>query len=447
MPVSPPTAPLSRLILLRAVQRLDAHSPLDDVQALRQAHAAEQAPAERLLLRAQLLAKQQGLDLALAAWRGRMVWLALGAAALVGLLSYGLVKAVVGDDRQINAVAALLAVLGPHLLSLALWLLLLGTGGSGTGLAGWGARLMARLGDKPAHSRLLLEAGCDVLAGKPGLSTWAFGVLNHAIWSLALLLSLGGLAFAFSFLAYRLSWETTILDAHFFGTVARLSGWLPAQLLGIAIPDARAGNDRDWALWLLGCTLIYGLGLRLVALALSLWRTRRLLGRLRVDTQDPDLRLLIARFAALDASELLDGERRPAPAAPRAGPFGGRSTAALIGYELPDAMPWPPAGMAAAPPPLLLLLLRTAGAADDKRALLSRLQEAAPQRLLLVCHGPASPDRGTERFIREALQGAGAGALLLAEGGAARWRRWAADTALPLDAVFDDAAEAGRWLA
>eukprot|EP01137_Pigoraptor_chileana_P032534 Opistho-2@22055 len=266
--LSPPPAPLSPLILLRAIQRLEAITPLDDVQALRQAHAAQRTPAARLLLRAQLLAQERGLDRELAAWRGRMVWVALLAALGVGLLSYGLVKAVVGDDRQINAVAALLAVLGPHLLSLGLWLLLLLTGGSGVGLAGWGARLAARWGgDRTGHSRLLLEAGFDVLARKPGLSAWAFGVLNHAIWSLALLLTLGGLVFAFSFLAYRLSWETTILDAGFFSAVARISGWLPAQLLGIAIPDASAGNDRVWALWLLGCTLVYGLGLRLIVLA------------------------------------------------------------------------------------------------------------------------------------------------------------------------------------
>jgi len=120
MPLLPsPAVPLSQLILLRAVQRLDAITPLDDVQALRQAHAAERAPAARLLLRAQVLAKEKGLDRELAAWRARLVWVALAAALGVGLLSYGLVKAVVGDDRQINAVAALLAVLGPHLLSLA----------------------------------------------------------------------------------------------------------------------------------------------------------------------------------------------------------------------------------------------------------------------------------------------------------------------------------------
>lgn len=442
MPVSPPTAPLSQLILLRAVQRLEAGTPLDDVQALRQAHAAERTPAARLLRRAQLLAREQGLERELALWRGRMVWVALAAALLVGLLSYGLLKAVVGGDRQINAVAALLAVLGPHLLSLGLWLLLLCTGGTGAGLAGWGARLAARLGDKPARSRLLLEASFDVLARKPGLSAWAFGVLNHAIWSLALLLTLIGLVFAFSFLAYRLSWETTILDAQFFSALARLSGWLPARLLGIASPDAAAGDDRGWALWLLGCTLIYGLGLRLLVLALSAWRTARLLGRLTVDTQDPELRRLIARFAALDASEVLDGEQRPPTGAPRTAPFSGRSTAAVIGYELPSNLAWPPAGVDAP------LLQRIAGAAEEKRALLTALQEAAPRRLLLVCHGPSSPDRGTERFMREALQRAGTAALLLlAEGGAARWRAWVADTGLPLDAVFERPGEAAEWLA
>lgn len=442
---SPSTASLSQLILLRAVQRLEEQQgPLDDAQAMREAHAQQLTMSQRLLARSAWLAREQGLDVALAQWRGRLPWLALAAALLIGLLSFSLLQAVVGGQRQINAVAALLAVLGPHLLSLALWLLMLKIGGEGGGLASWLAWAAARLPSARPAQALVLDAGLDVLGRKKGLSAWALGAVNHAIWSLALLLTLAGLVFAFSFLAYRLSWETTILDAGFFSGFARISGWLPG-LLGFATPEPGAGADdnRGWALWLLGCTMVYGLGLRLIALLVSFWRTRRLLAGLGLDSEDPQLRQLMQRFAALDASALLDAEHHRAPSPP-APPEGGRvmQGAALLGYELPLSLPWPPVGLPAPP-----LAQRIAGAADEKRRMLTQLQHLAPQRLLLVCHGPSSPDRGTERFLREALQRVGAGALLLSgEAGAARWRSWVADCALPLQAVFDAPAPARAWL-
>lgn len=434
----------SDLILLRAVQRLEPDGQaLDDVVALREAHAECHTPSDRLIARAAVLAREQGLTQALAHWRARLPWLAVGAALLVGLLSYGLVNAVVGHDRQINAVAALLAVLGPHGLSLLLWLIGLMAGGNASGISGWAAQALSK-GMGP--SRVVLAATLDVLGRQRGLSVWAFGVLNHAIWSLALLLTLAGLGFAFSFLAYRLTWETTILAPGFFATFARLSGWLPG-LLGFPTPDVAGSDNRGWALWLMGCTLVYGVAVRLVFLALSALRTRQLLRGLTLDTSDPCLRHLMARFAALDAAtELLDLER-PGATAAKARPglvsnaaWQGR---AAVGFELPEALAWP-VSLAAVPQ------ARTTGSADEKRALLARLNDAAPARLLVLCQGPASPDRGAERFIRAALQTAGAGALLLLAADAAglrRWRDWVAETDLPLHAVFDHVESAQQWLA
>ena len=432
----------SDLILLRAVQRLEPDGQaLDDVVALHQAHAECLNPRDRLIARAALLAREHGLTQALADWRARLPWLALGAALLVGLLSYGLVNAVVGHDRQINAVAALLAVLGPHALSLLLWFIGLLAGGSASGITGWAAEALSR-GMGP--SRVVLAATLDVLGRQRGLGVWAFGVLNHAIWSMALLLTLAGLGFAFSFLAYRLTWETTILEPGFFASFARLSGWLPG-LMGFPTPDVTGNDNRGWALWLMGCTLVYGLLARLVFLSLSALRTRSLLRGLTLDTSDPSVRPLLTRFAALDAAtELLDLEQPGGSNKSARGLVGNAvwQGRAAVGFELPEALAWP-AALAASPQ------VRTTGSADEKRALLARLNDAAPARLLLLCHGPSSPDRGAERFIRAALQTAGSGALLLMAADAAgvrRWRDWVAETGLPLHAVFDDAEAAQQWL-
>ena len=442
-PLTPKRPTFSDLILLRAVQRLEPDGQaLDDVVALREAHAEFQTPGDRLIARAAVLAREQGLTQALAHWRARLPWLAVGAALLVGLLSYGLVNAVVGHDRQINAVAALLAVLGPHGLSLLLWLIGLMAGGNASGISGYAAQALSK-GMGP--SRVVLAATLDVLGRQRGLGVWAFGVLNHAIWSLALLLTLAGLGFAFSFLAYRLTWETTILAPGFFATFARLSGWLPG-LLGFPTPDVAGSDNKGWALWLMGCTLVYGVAVRLVFLALSALRTRQLLRGLTLDTSDPCLRQLLTRFAAMDAaSELLDLEQPGAAAKALPGlvsnaAWQGR---AAVGFELPEALVWP-AALAAVPQ------ARTTGSADEKRALLARLNDAAPARLLLLCHGPSSPDRGAERFFQAALDTTGGGALLLLAADAAglrRWRDWVAETGLPLHAVFDHVETAQQWLA
>ena len=81
-------------------------------------------------------------------------------------------------------------------------------------------------------------------------------------------------------------------------------------------------------------------------------------------------------------------------------------------------MPWPPAALEAA----------GAQALD----LLARLR---PRRVLVGCNAAASPDRGTERFLREVAALSSECRLWLQGGGAtaesrSRWHAWLADTGL-----------------
>jgi len=83
---------------------------------------------------------------------------------------------------------------------------------------------------------------------------------------------------------------------------------------------------------------------------------------------------------------------------------------------------------------------------------------ARPASLLLVCHAPSSPDRGTARFLREAAFQAGRSALLLIaaqsgegapvpEAAARRWRDWLQAEDLPGVALLDSVAAADDWVA
>lgn len=431
---------------------------LDDIQAMREAHAAFEGGPDRVLERAALLAPQLGLDHEMRHWRGRLLLVAAFAALLVGLLSYALVSAVVGSDRRINAMAALVAVLAPHLLSLLLWLAALVFGGSGGGFLPALLRASTRIpGLGGESSRLLLEAVQALLQrGSARMSAWALGLLNHAVWSLAFVFTLLGLLAAFSFMSFQLTWETTILDASSFARFASLTGWLPAQL-GFATPDVGhllegSGDHRGWAIWLLGCTLVYGLGLRLLCFAISalvLWTQLR--PWVGVDVSDPYVRRLLVRFEAMQSVEVQDPEHRPSAAAtaPRRVRGPTRPGLALIGYELPQSLAWPPLP-AVSGKPELLLQARCDGSVADKRQLLAQLQSLQAQGLLLVCNAAASPDRATERFLRDAGSQVAALAVLLAGGehsvaSLQRWRQWLMQLDAPPDAVFDEAVDAQAW--
>lgn len=440
------------LLVLRAVQLAEQDQPLDDVQAMREAYSQFSRPQDRLFRRAVLLAKQVDLDNEIAHWREWLVWICFACALLVATLSYSLIGTVVGGDRRINAVGALAAVLGPHLISLTIWMLALIFGTTGGGLPQWILSASTRMpGLKRRSSRLLLDAGLSVLGQSRGLLSWAFGSMMHAIWAMAFVLTIIGLFLAFSFLAFRLTWETTILSPEVLARFAQITGSLP-QLLGFTTPNVAnvlsgEGDHRGWALWLIGCTLVYGFGLRVLVGVISgtiLWRA---LSRLQVDTRDPYIRTLLHRFESLNAVQVIDTEHRPqGKNSPTPSNSGLRAGWAMIGFELPESQMWPLVSTDSC-----TLQVKTDGSALSKRSTLAQLHLVNPQRLIFICNGAASPDRATERFLREASSYCDEFAVLLLRGDTAsdllsadRWLLWL--RSLGWDRVFNNSpTDAIQW--
>jgi len=103
----------------------------------------------------------------------------------------------------------------------------------------------------------------------------------------------------------------------------------------------------------------------------------------------------------------------------------------VVGFELPPDMPWPPAAL---PAGVATQAQRIDGSAPARRALLDQLAHTHPRTVLLVCHAASSPDRGTERFLREVLAHCGECRLWLADATGAsatqRWLDWLRDTGL-----------------
>ena len=466
MTTDAPRTPLAEVWMATAVQAIEQTGPLDDAAALAEAARRHSAPQLRLRERAWLLGQRLGLAAQMLRWRDAAWLLGAALALAVVLLANGVVFAMLTDGRTINAGSALVAALGMHLVTLVLWLLGTLLPFSGAGLLGrlsLGPLLLQGLARLPlgqrAHSSALARAAGSLLQ-RTRLAPWAFGLVSHLVWSAAFVLVLVGLLLAFAFKEYRLTWETTILSAQTFAGFVRATGWLPG-LLGFPVPELTVGASPQGPLalpasaaawWLVGCVAVYGLlpRLLLAALCAVVWQRRK--NRLQLDTSDPYFAQLLARFAALQASRVVDVER-PSPSGPAQlatlAPGASGSALAVVGFELPQAQDWPPAALAQA----AQYTKQISGSLDERRSVLDALAQLHPRALLLVCNAAATPDRGTERFVREACSHAGQCALWLADPPAGRgqppnrerWRHWLDAAGLQAIATFAQPTDALAW--
>ena len=436
-------------VVTEAIRWTEERGPLDDAQAMRIAASSTPHAHARITVRALELGERVGLQAELSRARQWGPWVMLGLVALVVVAGLGLAGNVVGGgDRHINVIVALVSLLGIHLLTLLLWLagLWLPLGSFHASSLGWiWLSLTARVaGGKRGQAPVLVRAATGLLT-RARLLPWAFGLVSHGIWSLSFAVVLAALLFALAFRSYTLSWETTILDPDFFVRAVQMLGWAPAQL-GFPVPDADtvrsaardAAGQRTWALWLTGCIVVYGLlpRLALVLLSAMVWHRRR--AALQPDWNAPYYSKLKARFAALAPPTIVDADPGRAPGATPGGlaPSQLRDMLFVVGFELPPDAPWPPEGLHA---DAATEMQRIDGSAPARRALLDRLAHARPRAVLLICHAASSPDRGTERFLRDLLAHCGECRLWLTDaardtadaGAPQRWIEWLQGTGLP----------------
>lgn len=478
-PAAPPEdtrpQPYTLAVVTETLRRIEAAGPLDDHAEVQQALRDRATRTDQLQERAWLLGQRLGLPQELARWRFWGRWVVLALAVVLVLADFSVARSVLAPDRSINAIAALVSLLGLHFVTLLAWLVELVWSYATRSRSASGEWSLGRLAlaitarlpwAQSPHRVQLLRASVRVLQ-RERLWPWFVGMLSHGIWTLALALTLATLVFGFAFQAYRLSWETTILTPAFFQHLVHLTGQLPA-LLGLPVPDAaqvqQVGSaakaalgdpaaQRAWAWWLIGCVAVYGFLPRLVLALLSLWRWRAGSARVRaVDPGDPYTQRVLQHLDAHDrAGHVIDADgsaatRGSAPFRAQAIP----GTWALLGFELPPETPWPLADLPAARD-----TARIAGSAREREQALDRLRSAAPEALVLAVHAASSPDRGTARFVRGVVNQVQRCALLLVSAGdddvaerdVQRWARWLGDEGLGDVRLFDSAEDARDWIA
>lgn len=95
---------------------------------------------------------------------------------------------------------------------------------------------------------------------------------------------------------------------------------------------------------------------------------------------------------------------------------------------------------------------RVAGSFDERRTVLNELANTLPHLVLVVCDVASSPDRGTERFLREVCSYVDRGAILLtasnrsSQAYALRWSRWIESLELKNLTCLSTEVEANQWL-
>ncbi len=436
---------LADAVVTESVRWVEATGPLDDAEAVR---AAMSVPddvgnsAARITERARLLGRRIGLEAEVARMRAWAPWVLLALVAVVVLAGLGVAGNVTGSDRKINVMVALVSLLGLHALTLLVWLvgLVLPFGSLASFSASFGSiwlALTARVaGGRRGQAPVLVRATTGLLV-RARLLPWALGFVSHTVWTLSFAVVVAALLFALAFRNYTLSWETTILEPGFFVRSVQWLGVAPSWL-GFPVPDAQTvlsapdqaslAGQRAWALWLTGCVVVYGLlpRLALTLLSAALWQARK--SALRPDFRDAYYLKLRARFDALQPPRVVDadGGRMRQVGVPGL-PASDTSRALwIVGFELPEDTPWPPdlAVPAAAHP------VRIDGGVTQRAEVLAALALARPARVIVVCNGASSPDRGAERFVREVQARCGECRLWLSGVSVTpvRWRDWMAET-------------------
>lgn len=346
----------------------------------------------------------------------RLLLVVLLIAALAGAVTCA--KSLANAGTQLNIFWVLGVLLGLSWISLLLWLLTLLLHRDQAGLV---APLFSKLLDRflpersnptatQAASRIWFQ---QIFLARPG--SMRLGWITHLIWSAYLFGGVVGLLLLFTTRQFDFVWESTLLDG---GSFVRFTQWLtpPLAVLGLPVPDTTqilassidsinkdtAATRRTWALFLLGCVMIYGLLPRLFVGIICLLAEWRLRNREQLDMNQPYYVKLQREFWPQGSrARVLDADSHP-PVTPNKTAFAATplpQNCLWLGLELPQQFSLPDAARAQAE---FINIL------DEKTLEQARIfaqTKSAPVVLLIDSNKAA--DRGLQRIVTQLVESVG----------------------------------------
>jgi hypothetical protein len=341
------------------------------------------------------------------------------AMVLVAILGAMGITFAVSDDHTINIYWLLLVLLGFNFISMLLWLTGISLDMDGL-IAGVLARLTSSLPVRfKTRSKSTAQAERAWLAchfgGRAG--KWQFSKMVHQLWLSYLFAGLVILTLILMVRQYDFVWGTTLLsDSAFVKLTSAMS--MPLDAAGFSTPSAQqveqtriglshiltAEHRHNWAQFLLGALLCYGIAPRMLLWLWSALMSRAARRRFVLDYYLPYYISLRQQLMPLAGhGQIIDADASPpgAVAAPAitTAPHKPPAEAVWVAVELGDNINWPPISVRAD---------NDMGQVTDRESLAritQRLQRGTNPTIAVAVAAARSADRGVQRTISSLLSG------------------------------------------
>ncbi|NOL48644.1 DUF2868 domain-containing protein [Pelistega europaea] len=461
--------PFKDLWVATAIEQKETHyGPIED-QAVMASLLADKAHHNdtdyQVIRRAQMLAQRDGLLPVIQQW-GQAARVALWLLALLAIctgcgLAFG---ALDNQQKHVNILLALVALLGLHGITFLLWLLSFFASWQQQSLLGkswlWLSRKMARSDDA-----LLAMQSFITTSNQQGGMRWIVSTISHGFWLITLCVAtitwlalLAGKQFSFS-------WETTILSTNAFVAITHFLGFIPA-ILGFPMPDAelvaQSSNHialnpdahKIWSVWLTGQLVIWGVLVRLIAFLGCFFKARTTLSKTQLNTHSTSYLALIKRLQPYEMIQpdspqpdyvlpKLQQTNHSSAETRNDAMLSSQQDSLIVSIDLPPEMLLPSL--------LSQQTITHIESREERHHLLARLNQHPIDQLLIICDSTQTPDRGVAYFIRDISQYAQQTAIYLLNADKhnnrlALWQQSLRDMGMPSEIVWYHPQQLSAWL-
>ncbi|WP_020408208.1 DUF2868 domain-containing protein [Hahella ganghwensis] len=379
---------------------------------------------EKVLLRAQRLAKEHDLEPVVQKILSRFRLTSGGVALLFFILGSGASMQAFQQSQVgvVNFYWLITVLLGFNLIALLLWIMsMIGATFSGTGISGPGLWIQKLVTRYLPGNYIIKSAAQGVFSTllSGAIGRWWLSRMTHSFWLSYLTGGFVTILLMLSTRQFNFVWETTILSTETFSFLTQWLSVVPSWA-GFEVPTAEQivisqldkfdpANGESlrqvWASLLIGSMMVYGLLPRALLLLLSHTMVRRGQNRYKLDLASPYYVNLRQRLMpATSQFGVVDPDLRKKPEK-------GQVTSAwtdirlpaealYVGIELNQDQPWPPTGIPHRD---------DLGKVEDRasqQALIQRLASSGKKPVVAVIPLNRSPDRGLERLLGAIRQNA-----------------------------------------